>query len=155
MIKRQLRIQRINNVFQEYLAASTAAELLVAETKPNPSYGSSKGWDPKAGDAFVANLEATYLIRIYAEFEAGLRDYWLTYRKKDTQPMMYQLLNQAIPTQHFTQDCIDRADEVREYRNFLVHDIEGEPNDDRKSFTVRDAKKHLCAYIACLDVAWR
>src|SRR6266446_4359576 len=121
MIKRQLRIQRINAVLQEYLAASTAAELLSAQTEADPSYGSSKGWEPRAGDAFVAKLEATYIIRIFAEFEVGLRDYWLTYRKKDTRPKMYQLLNESIPTQHFPQDYIDKADDVREYRNFLVH----------------------------------
>jgi hypothetical protein len=155
MIKRQVRIERINAVLQEYLAATTAAELLIAKTKPDPSYGSSKGWEPRAGDAFVQNLEATYLIRIYAEFEAGLRDYWLTYRKRDTRPKMYQLLNEAIPNQHFPQDFIDRADEVREYRNSLVHDIEDELGDDIVHFTVREAKKHLCAYIACLDAAWR
>ena len=140
MIKRQLRIGRIEAVQQEYLAAKTAAGLLIAETKPNPSYGYSKGWEPRAGDAFVNNLEATYIIRIYAEFETGLRDYWLTYRKRDTRPKMYQLLNVAIPTQHFPQDCIDRADDVREYRNFLVHDTEEGRVEDIETFTVGEAK---------------
>lgn len=155
MIKRQLRINRINAVLQEYLAAETAAGLLAAQTGPNPSYGYSQGWEPKAGIDYVNNLEGTYIIRIYAEFEAGLRDYWLTFRKRDTRPKMYQLLNECIPTERFPQDTIDRADEVREYRNFLVHDIEDEPGEDIVTFTVQEAKKHLCTYTACLDPAWR
>ena len=155
MIKRQLRIKRINAVLEEYLAARTAAGLLTARTTPDPGYGYSQGWVPKAGIDYVNNLEATYIIRIYAEFEAGLRDYWLTYRKKDTRPKMVQLLNKAIPTQHFPQDTIDKADDVREYRNFLVHDIEDEPSEDSVTFTVAEAKSHLCAYTACLDTAWR
>jgi hypothetical protein len=36
-----------------------------------------------------------------------------------------------------------------------VHDIEDEPGEDIVSFTVQEAKKHLCAYTACLDPAWR
>ena len=155
MIKRQLRIERINAVLKEYLAAKTAAGLLTAQTQPNPSYGYSQGWDPKAGIDYMNNLEATYIIRIYAEFEAGLRDYWLTFRKRETRPKMFQLLNEAIPTQHFPQDTIDQADDVREYRNFLVHDIEDEPGGDIVIFAIQDAKKHLCAYTACLDPAWR
>ena len=67
---------------------------------------------------------------------------------------MVQLLNEAIPTQSFPQDTIDLADEVREYRNFLVHDIEDNPSSD-VTFTVQEAKKRFCAYTALLDPAWR
>lgn len=155
MIKRQLRIQRINAVHQEYLAAQTAANLLGDEMQQDPGYGRSHGWAPKAGDDYLDNLEATYIIRLYAEFEAGLRDYWLTFRKKDSHPKMFQLLNESIPTQQFPQDVVDRADEVREYRNFLVHDIEDEPGEDIVTFSVQAAKKHLCAYTAHLDPAWK
>ena len=154
MIKRQLRIVRINAVLQEYLAANTSAELLKEQTRSDPSYGNKRGWNPKAGIDFIINLEATYIIRIYAEFEAGLRDYSLTFRRKDTRPTMVQLLNVAIPTQSFPQDTIYLADEVQEYRNFLVHDIEDNMSDDMP-FTVQEAKKRFCAYTALLDPAWR
>jgi len=154
MMKRQLRIERINAVVQEYLAAHTAAELLKEQTRSDPSYGVKRGWKPRGGIDFVSNLEATYIIRIYAEFEAGLRDYWLTFRRKNTRPTMNQLLNESIPIRNFTQDIIDCADEVREYRNFLVHDIEDNPSDDT-TFTVLEAKKHLCTYTSRLDAAWR
>ena len=155
MIKRQRRLERIAAVFQEYLAAKTASDLLIAQTDANPSYGHDHGWEPRAGESFTENLEATYIIRIYAEFEAALRDYWLTYRKQTTRPKMYQLVNHAIPDQSFSQDVIDNADDVREFRNFLVHDIEDELGEDRISFTVQQAKSNLCAYIARLDPAWR
>ncbi|HZU38361.1 MAG TPA: hypothetical protein VFA18_20720 [Gemmataceae bacterium] len=154
MIKRQRRILRISAVLQEYLAAKTASDLLTAQTKANPSYGLQQGWDPRAGVAFTDNLEATYIIRIYAEFEAALRDYWLTYRGRATRPKMYQLVNQAIPDQAFSQDVIDNADDVRQFRNFLVHDIEDEPGENIVTFTVPEAKSHLCAYLGRLDPAW-
>ena len=155
MIKRQQRIARIAAVLQEYLAAKTASDLLTAQTDADPSFGRDHGWEPKAGETFTENLEATYIIRIYSEFEAALRDYWLTYCKQTTRPKMYQLVNQAIPDQRFSQDLIDNADDVRLFRNFLVHDIEDEPGEDMVSFTVKQAKTHLCAYIGRLDPSWR
>ena len=73
MIKRRQRIQRIADVAQEFLAATTAAQWLRASQDADPSFGQKYGWEPKAGIAFNDNLEATYIIRMYAEFEAGLR----------------------------------------------------------------------------------
>ena len=99
--------------------------------------------------------KGTYLVRMYAEFEAGLRDYWKTYLGRDTHPTMVQLVREAIPNQHFPKDYIDDADDVREYRNFLVHDIEEEPPANMLTFTVQEAKSHLCAYFACLDPIWK
>jgi hypothetical protein len=92
----------------------------------DPSFGNRHGWEAKAGIDFCENLEATYIVRMYAEFEAGLRDYWKTHLKHDTHPTMLQLVRHAIPNQMFSQDTIDDADAVREYRNYLVHDIEDE-----------------------------
>jgi hypothetical protein len=68
---------------------------------------------------------------------------------------MVQLVNESIPDQHFPQDFIDYADDVREYRNYLVHDVEEDVPADRVAFTVQEAKKHLCAYLACLDPNWK
>jgi hypothetical protein len=155
MIKRQQRIQRIANVLQEYLAAKTASDLLAAQTDANPNYGRDHGWESRAGTAFAAHLEATYIIRIYAEFETALRDYWLTYLGQATRPRMYQLVNHAIPNQSFSRDVIDAADEVREYRNFLVHEIDDEPGKWMMPLTVRQAKNHLCTYLSRLDQSWR
>jgi len=151
MNKLQHRIQRIADVVQEYLAARTAADWLDARTAENPSYGRTRGWNPKGGRDFSTNLEATYLVRMYAEFEAGLRDYWANYLGRDTQPPMMQLLRQGIPTQRFSQDCINNADAVRMYRNSLVHDSEEAP----PKVILLDAKRYLCEYFSRLDPRWR
>ena len=154
MIKRQWRMLRIVAVAEEYQAAWTAAGTLGESLKADPNFGEAHGWRKKAGEDFIDNLEGTYIVRIYAEFEAGLHDYWKTYLGRDTHPKMVQLLNEAIPNQRFPQDWIDNADEVREYRNFLVHDMEEEPPADLVTFTVKEAKTHLCAYFSCLDPNW-
>ena len=155
MIKRQRRLERIVRIAQEYLAADTAAALLSAELKVDPAYGYARGWSARAGSDFAHNLVATYIIRIYAEFEAGLRDYWQNHLGQPSHPPMYQLVRHLIPNQRFSQDCVDNADDVRVYRNFLVHDFLEEVPSDMLTFTVFDAKKHLCEYFERLDATWK
>ncbi len=155
MIKRQGRIERIAMVLQEYLAAKTASTLLAAQTDADRGYGRAYGWEPRAGAAFTQNLELTYIVRIYSEFEVTLRDYWLTHYKQTTRPKMFQLVNEAVPDQRFSRDVIDNANDVRVFRNFLVHDLEDEPGEGMVRFTVHQAKSHLCAYIGRLDPTWR
>jgi len=89
------------------------------------------------------------------EFEVALRDYWLNYRKQPTRPKMFQLVNQSIPDQSFSQDVTDHADDVRAYRNFLIHDIEDAPAVGMAAFTPQQVKRHLSAYLARLAAAWR
>ena len=83
MIKRQQRIEWIAAVAKEYLAAKSAADLLATQLQADPNYGDSHGWEARDGVAFKANLESTYIVRLYAEFEAGLRDYWANHLNQD------------------------------------------------------------------------
>ncbi len=155
MIRRQQRLNRIVAVEQEYHAAMTAADWLKNQLNADPSFGDNYGWNTKGGLDFVQNLGTTCIVRLFSEFEAGLRDYWESYLGKTTESTVYQLVCQAIPTQRFPQDRIDNADKVRQYRNFLVHDPEDYPESDVPVFTVKEAKSHLAAYFALLDAQWR
>lgn len=68
---------------------------------------------------------------------------------------MQQLVNHAIPNQSFIQDVIDQADEVRNYRNHLVHDIEDSPEESMVTISVEEAKRGLCAYLGRLAPRWK
>lgn len=154
MIKRQWRMERIVAVEREYFAAVSASNLLRQELIANPNYGNPK-WEHKDGAAYRDNLETTYLVRMYAEFEATLRDYWLTHMGRTTRPPMEHLLNQSIPNQQFPRDWIENADEVRKFRNYLVHDFSEEPPDDVVRVLIAEAKQHLCRYVSCLEPSWK
>lgn len=153
MIRRQQRIERIAAVAKEYLAAKSASDLLMAQLQADPNYGSNHGWESRDGGAFNENVDSTYIIRLYAEFEAGLRDYWANHLKRTTHPPMVQLL-QSVADQRVAIDRLEDADAVREYRNFLVHDESNEPPPDMRTFRVTDAKKHLCYFFGRLDPDW-
>jgi hypothetical protein len=151
MIKRQQRIVWIAAVAREYLAAKSAADLLNVRLQADPNYGRNQDWDARDGFAFNGNLQSTYIIRLYAEFEAGLRDYWANGLNRATNPPMVQLL-QSLADQRISIDRL--ADAVREYRNFLVHSESGEPPPEMRTFTVAEAKTHLCYYFGRLDPDW-
>jgi len=153
MIKRQQRIEWIAAVAREYLAAKSAADLLKPQLQADPNYGRNQGWEARDGSAFVDNLDATYLIRLFAEFEAGLRDYWENHLGRDTHPPMIQLML-AIADQRLSVDRFEDADAVRDYRNYLVHDEAEEPPPDMRTFTVPEAKSHLCYFFGRLDPDW-
>jgi hypothetical protein len=154
MIKRQTRINRIKEVAEEYRAGKTAADLLQAELKKNPSYGDTHGWASRAGRDFRDNLEGTYIVRLYAEFEATLRDYWLNGLGRDTEPPMVQLVNDAIPNQHFPSDYVEGADEVRRFRNYLVHDSGDEMPADVVLLSLPEVERRLKQYLSRLKADW-
>jgi hypothetical protein len=153
MIKRQQRIQWIRAVASEHLPTRSAANLLIGKLRADPNYGRNQAWQARDGAAFNANLESAYIIRLYAEFEAGLRDYWANCRKKTTNPPMAQLL-QSLASQRISIDHLEDADAVRAYRDFLVHSESGELPPDMRAFTVAESNAHLCYFFGRLDPDW-
>jgi hypothetical protein len=153
VIRRQQRIARIAAVAKEYLAAKSAANLLRARLRADPNYGSGQGWEAADGAAFSENLDATYLIRLFAEFEAGLRDYWGNHLGRMTHPPISHLM-QSVADQRLSVDRLEDADAVRQYRNVLVHDEAKKPSEDIQTFDVPEAKSHLCYFFGRLDPDW-
>ena len=68
------------------------------------------------------NLQITYVLRLFAEFEGILRDYWHYARKRTTDPPMAVLMDSLAAYCHMKADDVRNAHEVREYRNDVVHD---------------------------------
>jgi hypothetical protein len=91
MNRRAKWLKRMASVVQEYLAGQTAADWLDSQIRADSSFGWTRGWEPAGGEAFIENLEATYIIRLYAEFEA-VRDYWESYRGRDSRSDMVTLV---------------------------------------------------------------
>jgi hypothetical protein len=91
MGKRQERIERIKDVWREYVAATVAVQLLEDRLRSNPNFLTE---DASFRDAvhLRANLEGTFLIRLFAEFESGLRDAWRNAFRRTTHPPMKDLI---------------------------------------------------------------
>ena len=99
---------------------------------------------------FRDNLEPTYLIRLFAEFEAGLREAWELAFRRTTSPGVRDLID-SLYTQCFIpeawRDCVHQ---VRKYRNALVH----EGGDDAQAIGMREACSDLCRFFGHLPHNW-
>jgi hypothetical protein len=144
------RLDRIKAVEREYEVAKTATEMLDEALKSNPSLLGRAKLSPADAQNLSENLEATYLLRLYAEFEAGLRDAWKNHFKRSRSPPMKALLNAVAAKCSVPEDDLDNAHAVRKYRNSLVHE-EGE---EAQTITLARARGFLCTFFGRLPLKW-
>ncbi len=97
-----------------------------------------------------ARLEGTYVIRLFAEFETGLRLFWSAVRGADPPSRARDLLDGIAATRRIAHDPLARAHEVREYRNSLVHERE----DPITLISIAEARSRLCTYFSFLPPHW-
>jgi hypothetical protein len=145
------RQERIRAVAREYKAVKTAVELPGRELQQNPALGQPMGWGTRDAKQVQDNLEPTFIIRLYAEFEAGLREAWEHYFKRATRPPMRDLLL-SIARSRSAANCLDAARAVQDYRNNLVH--EGDPR-EMQPIPFEKAQRSLAVFLSRLPPNWR
>jgi len=110
---------RIKAVEREYVAMRQAADRFQRAALDDPTILQG---NLRHGEIVVAaiHLEATYIIRLFAEFETGARQYWNS--KWDTEPRTVDLLNGLAARCGIPDTQRDNAHSVRDYRNSLLHE---------------------------------
>lgn len=140
-------LDRIKAVEREYEAMRRAADRFLNEARRDPTI--LRG-DLRARDAQEASdrLEGTYIVRLSAEFETGLRLFWVTVRS--TRCATAHLVNSIAGMRGVPDTVRDRVHAVREYRNALVHEREGSGG----PVPIRAARSRLCTFFDRLPVKW-
>lgn len=151
MTKREHYDKRIKCASQEYQAAVVASRLLDERLKADPSFLDPAGLRKRDADALTSNLENTYLIRLYSEFEAGLRDVWWNAWGRTTEPPTRDLLDAAAARRKVSQDLLDYAHRVREFRNGLVH----HSRSGNEPVTIIKAYEVLSNFFSRLPYDWK
>lgn len=145
MAERLVFIDRVKGVEREchVVAAAVAyytpvAEADHAQLPPKTS--------PRDLDAASDQVESTYLVRMWAEFETALRSYRRSRNTGESDGQMWTRnlidwtagirLGRAI-----SEDVRDDVHEVREYRNFLVHQRDNQA--PPATVTIEEARKRL------------
>jgi hypothetical protein len=138
---------RIKAIEREFSAVRLGTARLLSQAQIDPTILRGGFQIRDIGHA-AERLEGTYLIRLYAEFETGLRKYWETFRP--THPRMEDLIDSIASRQKIPYDLIVGVHAVRNFRNSLVHEREGviEP------VTLSDAQRRLCRYFGRLPEDW-
>lgn len=151
MSNRHEWIGRIKAVALEFLATRFATDRLVEEVRRDGAVleAITEGV-VKPGDVARASaaLGGTYVVRMFAEFETGLRLYWLSQR--ETTPRTRDLLDGVAAHRKVSPDVIETAHAVREYRNALVHERDERP----KPVLPTAASSHLCRFFSFLPLTW-
>jgi len=147
--ERHQRLELVRAVEREYQDSALAVGMLLEEAINQGEFARVHRLDPASIRETRENLERTYTVRIYAEFEATLRTYWRDWRGRTTQPPTQHLIDALTPNLT-PQDWIDQVHAVRRYRNALVH----EGADSEASFTLAQCRKHICRFLSLLDANW-
>lgn len=150
MIERERRLERIVGVLHEYFAARIAVGLLDDQLGADPMFLERSGLRGRVALDLRINLETTYLIRLFAEFEAGLRDAWRKAFHQNTEPPMQDLLDAVAARRHISGDWLARAHRVRVYRNSLVH----QGQTAAEPVGLLEARDHLCRFFSKLPGRW-
>ncbi len=138
---------RIKAVEREYVAMRQAAERFRQAASDDPTILQE---NLRHGEIVRAaeNLEGTYIIRLFAEFETGARQYWDAIRQTD--PKTVDLLNALAAKCLVPETQRDNAHLVREYRNALVHQREDKP----EAVPMGRARHYLCRFFSFLPAHW-
>ena len=138
---------RIKAVEREYVAMRQAADRFLQAALDDPTMLRA---DLRHGEIVRAsqNLEATFIIRLFAEFETGARQYWGA--NWSTYPKMVDLLNGLAARCGIPDTLRDNAHRVREYRNALVHERE----DGVEAVQIAAARGFLCRFFSFLPARW-
>lgn len=141
-------LERIKAVEREHSATRLATRrlLLAAQQDPTILIDSIRVRDI---DMAVERLDGTYAVRLFAEFETGLRQFWIAIRGTEP-PSAHDLLEGVAARRSIPIELLAHVHAVREYRNSLVHERD-EPVDP---IAIAIARGHLCRFLSFLPPNW-
>lgn len=138
---------RIKAVEREYLAMRQAADRFLEAALADPSILLENLRHREIVRA-SQHIEGTYVVRLFAEFESGARQYWQTHWS--TYPKTVDLLNGLAARCGVPDTRRDDAHRVRDYRNGLVHEREGKTD----PVPIVAARGYLCRFFSFLPPQW-
>ncbi len=150
MTARQRRLERMRAIEREWLVALIAAERLGEHLRANPFALTEKKLENKDHRNFRDNLERTYLIRVFAEFEAGSREAWALAFRQATSPRMRDLIDALSARCDISPEWCNCVHDVRAYRNALLHEGGG----DVQPIGLRQACGWLCRFFSRIPHDW-
>lgn len=149
MKRREQRMERLAAVRREFQTALVALDLLAELLRKNPSALAGHNLRPKDHKNLRGNIEDTFLIRLFAEWESGLRDFWKR-AVRDSNPRTAEMIDSLASRRAVPPDVLANARSVRNFRNALVH----EESANAPSVTLTDAAIRLRRFFSHLPAQW-
>ena len=140
-----LWMRRLKDVEREFLAARFATLDTIRRVRLEP-YVLVDGVKPNDLSRSAENLEGTYTVRLFSEFETGLKAYWRTGRKSQIPSRARDFIQSVAAYRGIPSDWVTGTHSVRVYRNFLVH----QRDDDIVPIPLAVSRGHLTRFLSCL-----
>ena len=142
---------RLERVQRELLAARFVVERAQRDVGADPTVlvRSSPQVRPSYLRDCANNLDLTYLLRLFSEFETALRDFVAARRPSPRRTRMEILMERASMLARIPADVVRAAHAVREYRNAIVHDPAR-----AAALTFPQCKSRLSRYLSYLPRRW-
>ena len=140
----------IKQVLTSYETARLAVDALIRLSTEQPKYLDISGLDLSSLRSLAAELHDIYFARMFARFESCLRNYWRSGVRRPTKPVTEKLIESLAGRLRMGQDVVDAVEDIRRFRNFLVHD-EDEPH---TRFRIEAAGRQLNTFLARLPIQW-
>jgi hypothetical protein len=140
---------RVKAVEREYRAIRFGTDRLIAATTVDPTILLTDRLAHADVHTASGQLEATYIIRLFAEFETALQHFLRAFnirRRRAAQALVDRVRARGRVGQSET-DAVHR---VREYRNVLVHDRLARV----AVVNLREATSALCTFLSHLKGIW-
>lgn len=140
---------RLKSIDREHAASRLAINRLLADTANDPTIIINRVEVREVRTA-SDELEATYIVRLFSEFETALRAYWRSVRPTRPPRQAQSLVNGAATKAKVPYELLSGAHRVREYRNLVVHE-EANPV---APIRMMEARRSLCKFLARLPHEW-
>ena len=148
--KKMERSERMKSVEREYGVAEMARLTLEEALTRDSGLLTGQGLTVVDLRTYRGKLHDTYFIRLFAEFETGLKDYWKNGLGEDPTTRIMDVIA-SVGARHRVLDAWRiNVHAARKYRNRLIHeeDAEGDP------LTLVQARRYLGRFFGCLPDDW-
>lgn len=98
----------------------------------------------------LSNLNGTYAIRLFAEFETGLRRFWVTNRIEPEPFSVAEIIDRIAARHGIGHDERTDAHRCRSYRNRQIHD----KDEEGETIHVSDCRSFLCTFLGKMPLTW-
>jgi hypothetical protein len=142
-------IRSLKAIEHEYWVADLAMRRLADQARRDPTIldrdmrvrGIAGAW---------SHLNGTYGIRLFAEFETGLRKFWGATRIEAEPRSVAEIIDRIAARHGIGHAELTNAHRARQYRNRQIHDNE----EEGETLEVSDCRSFLCTFLGKMPPNW-
>ena len=148
--KKTDRAERMKSVEREYQIAEMARAALEDALVKHSGLLTARGLTVADLRVYRSKLHDTYFIRLFAEFETGLKDYWTNGLENDQKTRIMDVIDSVCSSRHIEDKWRINVHAARKFRNRLIHEDTAEAD----PVTLNKARGDLGRFFGRLPNDW-